>query len=311
METRANYALIGAFTLAVVLAAFGFVFWFSGPSKTTARKTYNVVFSGSVSGLSRGGAVTFNGLRVGDVTQLGLNPNDPGEVIARIEIDRRMPVKTDTRARLEFTGLTGVASLALSGGSASARSLEAGKDEDYPTLRADPSQFQNLLETAQRLADQLGAFTDKANKILDQNSDSIRNTVANVETFSSALAKNSNNISSLLDNLGKSSGKLDAALDGIAGFVADTRGDAKRTIVDVGDAARSFRKVADNLDNRLKEISGNIARFTGPGLRQYEALATDGRKTLDEINKAVRSLSKDPSQIIFGGKPALPEYQGR
>lgn len=44
METRANYILIGAFTLAVILAAFGFVFWFSGPNKTAARRGYDVVF---------------------------------------------------------------------------------------------------------------------------------------------------------------------------------------------------------------------------------------------------------------------------
>src|SRR3974390_3164911 len=138
METRANYALIGAFTLAVMLAAFGFVLWFSGPSKTTARKGFDVVFTGSVAGLSRGGAVTFNGLRVGDVTNLGLDPNDPGQVIAHIDIDKRMPVKTDTRARLEFSGLTGVAALALSGGSPNATTLEAKPNEDYPTLPAHP-----------------------------------------------------------------------------------------------------------------------------------------------------------------------------
>jgi phospholipid/cholesterol/gamma-HCH transport system substrate-binding protein len=311
METRANYALIGAFTLAVILAVFGFVFWFSGPSKATARRGFDVVFTGSVSGLSRGGAVTFNGLRVGDVTHLGLNPNDPGEVIAHIEIDKRMPVKTDTRARLEFSGLTGVAALALSGGTASTPPLEAGKDESYPTMRADPSQFQNLLETVQRLADQLGAFTEKANRIVDQNSESISKTVGNIETFSAALAKNSDGVGSLLDNLSKSSRKLDVALDGVTGFISDTKGDARRTIVDVGDAARSFKKVADNVDARLKEISANLVRFTGSGLRQYEALAVDGRKTLDQINRAVRSLEKDPSQVIFGGKPALPEYKDK
>ncbi|MEI2734347.1 MAG: MlaD family protein [Rhodoblastus sp.] len=311
METRANYVLIGAFTLAVILAGFGFVLWFSGPSKTAARRGYDVVFTGSVAGLSRGGAVTFNGLRVGDVTHLGLNPADPGEVIAHIDVDKNTPVKIDTRARLEMSGLTGVASLALYGGSPSAKALELQPSESYPTLRADPSQFQSLIETGQRLADQLGAFVDRANKLLDSNSSDINKTVANVKTFTDALAGNSGDMGSLISNLNSSARKFDTAMDNVNGLLSDSKGEVRKTVVDIGEAARSIRKVAENVDGRLKEIAAGITRFTGPGLRQYEALAVDGRKTLDEINKAVRSIKRDPSQVIFGGKPDLPEYRGR
>lgn len=311
METRANYVLIGAFTLAVILAAFGFVLWFSGPSKTAARKGFDVIFSGSVAGLSRGGAVTFNGLRVGDVTSLGLNPTDPGEVIAHIDVDKKTPVKTDTRARLEMSGLTGVASLALYGGSASAATLEVHGSENYPTLRADPSQFQSLLETGQRLADQMGAFVDRANKLLDHNTEDLNKTVANVRSFTDALANNSGDMGSLIANLNSSARKFDTAMDNVNGLLADNKGDVRRTIVDIGEAARGFKRITDTVDARLKEIAANLARFTGPGLRQYEALAADGRKTLDDISKAVRSIKRDPSQVIFGGKPDLPEYRGR
>ena len=311
METRANYALIGAFTLAVILAGFGFVLWFSGPNKAAARRGYDVVFSGSVAGLSRGGAVTFNGLRVGDVTRLGLNPADPGEVIAHIDIDKATPVKIDTRARLEMSGLTGVAALALYGGGPSAKALEVKDKEDYPTLHADPSQFQSLLETGQRLADQLGAFVDRANKLLDGNSEGINKTIANVKTFTDSLANNSSDMGSLIANLNSSARKFDTAMDNVNGLLGDSKGEVHKTIVNIGEAARAFKKVADNVDVRLKEIAAGITRFTGPGLRQYEALAADGRKTLDEINKAVRSIKRDPSQVIFGGKPELPEYRGR
>jgi phospholipid/cholesterol/gamma-HCH transport system substrate-binding protein len=311
METRANYALIGAFTMAVILAAFGFVFWFSGPSKTTARRDFDVIFTGSVAGLSRGGAVTFNGLRVGDVASLHLDPDNPSQVIAHIQIDKRMPVKADTRARLEFSGLTGVASLALSGGNSAAPDLEAAAGQNYPTLRAEVSQFQNLLETAQRIGEQLGAMSDKVNKLLDQNSESIGKTVANVEKMTGSLADQYDGVGPLMMSLNKSSAKLDQALDNVNGILGSAGGDAKKALTDVGDAARSIKKLADDLDGRMKEITTNIARFSGSGLRQYEALAIDGRKTLDDISRAVRSLEKDPSQIIFGGKPQLPEYKAR
>src|ERR1700759_1039951 len=112
METKANNALIGAFTLAVIAGVFAFVFWFSGGEKPSNRRVYRLVFTSSVSGLARGSWVLFNGLRVGEVTKIDLG-EDPRIVYAMIDVDRRTPVKTDTRARLEYQGLTGVASVAL------------------------------------------------------------------------------------------------------------------------------------------------------------------------------------------------------
>ncbi len=304
METRANYAIIGAFTLAVIFAAFGFVFWFSGPSKTAARKGFDVIFTGSVAGLTKGGAVTFNGLRVGDVTHLNLDPDNPSQVISHIEIDKRMPVKKDTRARLEFSGLTGVASLALSGGSAASPQLEAAENQSYPIIHADPSQFQNLLESAQRIGEKLGDLSDKANKLIDENREGINRTVTNIQSMTGSLADKYDGVGPLLLSLNHAASKLDNVL-------ASVGPDAGKTITDIGDAARSVRKLADDVDGRMKEILANVSRFSGSGLRQYEALAVDGRRTLDDISRAVRSLEKNPSQIIFGAKPTLPEYKAR
>ena len=150
METRANYALIGFFTLTVMAAAVAFVMWFSGADKRGTRVVYKVVFTTSVSGLSRGSQVLFNGLKVGEVTRIDLMDN-PGQVYAMIELDRRTPVKVDTRARLEYQGLTGVASIALSGGTAESQTLQADAEE-FPIILADRSEFQNILETVQRLS---------------------------------------------------------------------------------------------------------------------------------------------------------------
>src|SRR3712207_739191 len=136
METRANYALIGVFTLAVIAAAFGFVFWFSGGGSQNARVPVRIVFSGSVSGLTKGSVVLFNGIRVGEATEVSLLPDDPRRVVATIEVDRVTPVRADTRARLEYQGLTGVAQIALVGGEPAAPGLEAGPGQTLPTIFA-------------------------------------------------------------------------------------------------------------------------------------------------------------------------------
>ena len=117
------------------------------------------------------------------------------------------------------------------------------------------------------------------------------------------------NAQELAAKLNKSADKVDTVLTSLNGFLSTT--DSKGVFGEVAEAAKSIRKLADNLDQRTKDISAGISKFTGAGLRQYEALAADGRKTLDELNRTLRSFEKNPQQLIFGSKPALPEYSGR
>jgi phospholipid/cholesterol/gamma-HCH transport system substrate-binding protein len=351
METRANFALIGAFTLAVIAAAFGFVFWFSGPSKATRRAPLDIVFNGSVAGLVRGGGVTFNGLRVGEVKFIELNPANPSEVIAHVDVERLTPLKTDTRARLEYQGLTGVAVVALTGGAPDAPALAPPAGASAPLIHAENSQFQDLMVMAQRIGDKVTALSDRATKLLDDNSQSLSTTIKNVEKFSAALGENPEGLKELMaavgdlgraakpmianiqelakdadavvkavnpgqvktivSNVESASGKLTTTLGSLSGFLDGNKGQGGSMFSDVSDAARSIKRVADNLDVRMKEISANIARFSNTGLKQYEALAVDGRKTLGDISRAVRSLESDPSQVIFGAKKKLPEYNGQ
>jgi phospholipid/cholesterol/gamma-HCH transport system substrate-binding protein len=298
METRANYALIGLFTLAVILGGFGFAFWFATSGKTTAHKTYQVNFSGSVSGLSIGAYVLFNGLRIGEVRDLGLRPDDPTKVYAKIDVDARTPVKADTKAKLETGGLTGVASVALEGGSKDAPELQANS-----VIEAQPSQIQDLILAAQRLASKADAFLEKTNKVVDDNSASLTATVKNVEALTGTLAESSNSIHDALaavepDKVRSIVNNADSAVAKLNGLLGSVGG--KSVLADVSEAARSIRKLADNL-----------TQFSKTGLKQYEGLAVDGRRALETIDKAARNLDKDPQSLLFGRKPALPEYQGR
>src|SRR5205807_4826024 len=305
METRANYALIGVFTLAVIAAAFGFVLWFSGDEKPGGRTTYKIIFTGSISGLSEGGFVLFNGVRVGTVTKIDLLQQDPSRVYALIEVDAKAPVRADTKARLEYTGLTGVASVALTGGALDAPPLPA--TQGPPVIVADRSDYQDLVETARRVATQASDFFTKTNRLIDDNSASLTASVKNAEKFSDALAANSEGLKDFMGaiaDVGKSIKPLTAKLDALAG---DTDNVVKG---EVAAAANSIKKAADDLDSRMKEIAANINRFSGSGLRQYEALAVDGRKTLEQFNQAVRSLENNPQQFLFGKSPQIPEYSG-
>src|SRR5665647_1999524 len=140
METRANYVLIGVFTLAVVVGVFGFVYWFQNIGSTGERAFYRVVFDGSVSGLRTGASVLFNGIKVGEVTDLKLNPEHPKQVAASISIDKKVAVRADTEIGLEFQGLTGISALSLKGGDPAKPALVGGKTsiDEQPLLVAPP-----------------------------------------------------------------------------------------------------------------------------------------------------------------------------
>ena len=88
METRANYALVGLFTLGVLAAAFGFVYWFSSFGASARREPVRIIFVGTVTGLGRGSSVLFNGLRVGEVTNIQLQRDDPKRIYATVEVER-------------------------------------------------------------------------------------------------------------------------------------------------------------------------------------------------------------------------------
>jgi phospholipid/cholesterol/gamma-HCH transport system substrate-binding protein len=294
METRANFALIGAFTLAVVFAAFGFVFWFSGPSTTGENKTYELSFPGSVGGLLRGADVRFNGLKVGEVAQLGISDKDPSRVQVLVSVDKNTPVKTNTTARLEQAGFTGVSYVGLVGGAAGAPDLVAKPGEPYPRIEAEGSAMQSVMESVQRLSSRATEVLDKVGQVVDANSESIADTLRNLDRLTKALADNSGQIDSFIHDMSEISHAmkpLPARLDRLL-------------------AAIDPKKIS-GIASDIAGASANFKNFTSSGLRQYEQLAVDARKTLETVERAVRSLEKNPQQVIFGASPSLPEYRGR
>lgn len=268
METRANYVLIGLFTLAVIVAGFAFVFWFQRTGGPGERATYRVVFEGPVAGLRTGSAVVFNGIRVGEVTDLDLEPADPRKVEVTIAIDPKTPVRTDTRISLEFQGLTGIASLALRGGSPDAPPVQrVGKE--LPVLVADIGATQDLTQTVREVLRRLDG-------ILATNEPVLRNALQNLETFSSALARNSD--------------RIDRVMAGVEGLIGSPENPGELTL-----AARSFREaakpigeLADNLNKRTEELPQLMT-----AVRQLVENFDKRSAELPELMGSVRQLAEN------------------
>ena len=272
METRANYVLIGLFTLAVIIGGFAFVFWFNTVGGVGARASYRIVFDGSVSGLTTGASVLFNGIRVGEVTEIKLDPTSPRAVVAIVSIEKSVEVRADTAVGLEYQGVTGTASIALRGGSKDAPPPSGAP----PTLKVDAAGAQDVTQAAREAMRRIEALVGDNEAVL-------KASLKNIETFSQTLAENSKRIEHIL-----------AGAEGLLGNGSDQAGD-------IAQAARAIRAAAENLDARSAEIATGLTRFSTSGLRQWEQLAIDGRRTLAELDKMVKNIDRNPSRLIFGG----------
>src|SRR6187549_488611 len=142
METRAPFAVVGGFVLAAIVAVFGFIYWLHNSGGLGPRTTYHVLFEGSVPGLLVGAGVLFNGIRVGEVTDLALAPDNPRRVNATISVASTTPVRSDTKVGLEFQGLTGVPVITLEGG------MLVANTGEVPTLVADSGTGQGMSQAA-------------------------------------------------------------------------------------------------------------------------------------------------------------------
>src|ERR1039458_777225 len=175
METRAPFVVVGAFVLAAIAAVFGFVYWLHNTGGLGPRATYRVQFDGSVPGLLIGAGVLFNGIRVGEVTDLGLAPDSPRRVNATISVASNTPVRADTKVGLDFQGLTGVPVIALEGGT------QLSNEGPVPTLIAEAGAGQSMTQAAR---DALR----KVDSVLAENSGPLKDTIANLKDFPERLA---------------------------------------------------------------------------------------------------------------------------
>ena len=194
METRARYALIGLFILAVIIASFAFVYWLENKGGFGERTAYQVRFGGSVSGLLVGSSVLFNGIRVGEVTGLGLDPQHPEQVVATIAVDPGTPIRSDTQVGIETQGLTGGAAVTLRGGSATADIVPA-----QGVLTASPQAGQDWTQAAR------DAF-QQVDDVLAENSEALHSAITNIDTFADALARNSDKVDGILAGLERMTG---------------------------------------------------------------------------------------------------------
>lgn len=318
METKANYVIVGIFTIVAILSAFAFVYWTSAIGDRGETVTLRVRIPGSASGLGRGSAVLFNGVKVGDVRRVYIDVLNPKVAIADTEIDRLTPITKSTKADIGLAGLTGQANIELKGADIKEPNLldQAEENGTIAEITANPSAVTNLLQTAQDIFKRADTVLSELEGFTKDVRGPLTTTVQNTQKFSDALARNAagvdkflESVSALSEELAGVSGKLDGTLKAAEGLLTAVDKDKIKAIVgnvesftkDLKDQGAKFDKIVDGVDTAVASIN-DVAKKSEGTLSKVDGVldgvdAETVRTALGNIAKASESANRAAEDI--------------
>lgn len=311
MEPRAHHVLIGLFTVIVAGAALLFALWLGKSYKDVELRHYTVIFSESVQGLSRGSAVQYSGIKVGDVTDLSLDPQDPGKIRARIRVDGTIPIQQDTRAKLVLTGITGTTVIELSGGTPTSPPLLA-KDGEDPVIVATPSAINRLLANSDNLMLNITELVMNAKTILSPDTaQRLDNTLESLVRAADAIADQKEDFSVLLQSLTAASRQTTATLQQTSSLVRTTDVLVKNQGVRAFDSAQqamsSLEKVSADISEIVHTNKGAINSGL-QGLGEIGPVLQELHRTLASMRTLIRRLEENPANYLLG-REKIQEFQ--
>jgi phospholipid/cholesterol/gamma-HCH transport system substrate-binding protein len=293
METKANTALIGAFTLIVFALGFVFIYWLARGADHGSNAPLKVIFQDPVTGLGVGSQVVFNGIKIGDVRTLDLDPANPRNVIAGLSVQPLRSIKEDTEVTLGFQGLTGVGYVEMAGGSPDLAPIWETMTD--PTLRAARSSMQDLMAGARTILARTDETLQTIENLVAENSDDVSQAIRDVRTFTGALAQNSDGVATLVDQISAASAGIADATARLQGIVE--RGEAVIGAVD----PEQVRAAIGNVHAMTERLAGETERFTSI-LERADAVAADAQnfsQHLPGLGERAEALAAaiDPQQV--------------
>lgn len=323
METRAHHLLIGSFVLLVVLGLFAFVIWLARIDLDRDVARYLIFFEGSVSGLSTSSNVMYNGIPVGSVQEIDLDPQDPSRVRVVIEVAATTPVRTDSVATLELQGITGVSLVQISGGGPGSPALVALPGQDLPVIDSRPSQIQRLFSGAPELINRAILLIDQITQLFnDDNLEAFGLLIGDAQSLTSDIAARTDDFDAILTNIGETSSEMRDAAEAMNDLIISldtqiavlsesaeaTMSTLRGTLSgmdslvdnDIRQLVAEISKSARNVTEIIEETRGPISDFTAEGLYEFSNLLTDMRQLIGNLSRLSAQLESDPAQFLFG-----------
>lgn len=307
METKVNYTLVGAFVLilgAVLVAA---ILWLaSGGALRKQYDFYLAIEDESVAGLNLNAPVKYNGVDVGKVRQIKLDPNNPERVNLLFAIERGTPIKEDTVAVLKTQGLTGIAYVELSGGADHAPLLRATGGSEYPVIRTKPSLSARLENVLTSVLAKLDSTSNNLNSLLnDENRAALKNGLADIASVAHTLAARKESINAgLIDaavtfkRTGLAAAKLAPAIERV-----ESSADA------IGKMGDELARTSATAGKTINSVGSDINRFTAETLPQLERLLGELSVLTTSLRRLSEQTERNPSNLLLGHQP-VPDGPG-
>lgn len=294
METRAHHVLVGTFALVIVLGLFAFLTWLGQFEFNRRYAVYQVDFVGGVSGLSVGAEVTYNGIRVGEVTAVGLSRQDPSRVQVLVRVDADTPIKTDTSATVEVGILTGVGTVVLQGGSAGSEMLTAAEGQVYPMIPAGASAFDTAVHNAFTELNKVGSFFADARKVISEE---------NIQSITNSLNGIEGGVTDIQGIIGENREAIDRIITRLDRITAN----ADTMVANLAEASGRFDSIMLRVERASVNVDKAMAELADGSVPQATLFIEDARDFLVSMDRLVTRIEGDPTGFIFGKEAATYE----
>lgn len=305
MEKDANYALVGFATLLLFTGLVIFSIWLARLQFSRDYDLYDIIFHGPVRGLSQGGEVHFNGIKVGEVTKIQLDPGDPNRVIARARVTSDVPIRADSYATLEPQGITGVNYVQITAGSPSKLLLkDTVEPGEVPKLRTQRSALSDLLEGGGTVLTRTVEALDRVNRVLsDQNIKTFSLALTDAQSVTAELKARKALIAdaqSALHNIDTAAAEI-ATLSQSAQTLVDS--DGKRTLKNLAEASQEAQAAAKDIRTVVGRLEGPTSDFATNGLPQLTTSVQSLQQTAESLDRLIRDIETNPRGLV-GKAPA-------
>ena len=301
MDTKVNYSVVGLFVVLLGAAAIVLFLWLSVFNNHQTYNTYFVYMHEQVSGIGLQTPVRFNGVKVGYVQKIELNPLDPQQVVLTLKIKEETPVTTSTIATLQSEGIMGMDYVALKALTATAPPLMVKPGEKYPVIPSEPSLLMKLSTALEEITKTIKELSDNIGKVFDEkNRQAINASLANLQKITTTLAIDSQNINSTMASMKRFMSNSAKASEQLPEIMCQLNS----TLTSIKLTAHQFDITGRSVELMMRDAHTTMQNVAVQTMSSIQQLLDKFNVMTGHLQQLSKDLEHDPSILVRGKYPS-------